>query len=133
MADQTVVKNMLTDLMIKAGEDLIKLIDQSRIQVSASFWLYQSDSNTWRLIIVSPEVASIGPRKMYAKIQALLAKQSEYLPLELKDISVVGTNDSIASLLRTAIRTGDGISGIRFTENTVNGSFIEDAYIYRMT
>jgi hypothetical protein len=36
------------------------------------------------------------------------------------------------SLLRVAISTGPGISGIRFTHNTINNVLIEDAYIYRL-
>jgi hypothetical protein len=34
--------------------------------------------------------------------------------------------------LRTAIRTDSGINGIRFSNNSINGTVIEDAYIYRI-
>ena len=37
----------------------------------------------------------------------------------------------VVALLRTAIRTGPGISGIRFKNNVIDGTLIEDAYIYR--
>jgi SAM-dependent methyltransferase len=36
-------------------------------------------------------------------------------------------------VLCIALRTGDGISGIRFSKNTSNGHFIEDRYIHRNT
>jgi hypothetical protein len=45
----------------------------------------------------------------------------------------VKDNDPLVLLLRKAIVTGPGISGIRFTSNSVNGTFIDDAYIYRLT
>jgi len=36
-------------------------------------------------------------------------------------------------LLRSAISTGPGLSGIRFSRNVINGQLIEDAYLYRIT
>jgi hypothetical protein len=36
------------------------------------------------------------------------------------------------TLLRVALRTGPGIGGIRFSSNVINGTLIEDAYIYRL-
>ncbi len=134
MAEEVVVKEVLTKEMIEAGAELTRLLDQTSLVVSASLWLYIPESNIWRLIIVSPEVETSGPRKVYQKIQPVLSQILEEKPsIGLKDISVVENNNPLIALLRMAIRTGDGISGIRFSRNTINGQFIEDAYIYRMT
>ena len=134
MAEEVVVKEVLTKEMIEAGAELTRLLDQTPLVVSASLWLYIPESNIWRLIIVSPEVETSGPRKVYQKIQPVLSQILEEKPsIGLKDISVVENNNPLIALLRMAIRTGDGISGIRFSRNTINGQFIEDAYIYRMT
>ena len=134
MAEEVVVKEVLTKEMIEAGAELTRLLDQTPLVVSASLWLYIPESNIWRLIIVSPEVETSGPRKVYQKIQPVLSQiLEEKLSIGLKDISVVENNNPLIALLRMAIRTGDGISGIRFSRNTINGHFIEDAYIYRMT
>ncbi len=130
MAEEAVVKEILTTEMVKAGDELTRSVDKSGMSVSASLWLYLPDSNLWRLILASPEVGKFGPKKVYERIQTILSKTSSIL--ELKDISVVEDNNSLISLLRVAIRTGDGISGIRFKSNTINGHYIEDAYIYRL-
>ncbi|NIV68021.1 hypothetical protein GWN43_04130 [Candidatus Bathyarchaeota archaeon] len=50
----------------------------------------------------------------------------------MRQISVISTEHDLVKLLRAAIHTGPGISGIRFTGNVINGVFIDDAYIYRM-
>jgi hypothetical protein len=134
MAEEMVVKETLTQEMIEAGAELTRLLDQSSLVVSASLWLYMPESNVWRLIIVSPEVRTLGPRKVYQKVQSVLSKASmKQYPVALKDISVAGDDDPIISLLRIAIRTNGGIAGIRFSKNTINGHFVEDAFIYRMT
>lgn len=52
--------------------------------------------------------------------------------VSLNDVGVTDTSSTLVNLLRTAISTGDGISGIRFSRNTINGTFIEDSYIYRI-
>ena len=133
MAEEVVVKEILTKEMIEAGAELTGLLDQAPLVVSASLWLYIPESNIWRLIIASPEVRTYGPKKVYQKIQPVLSQILEKPGIGLKDISVVEDNKPLIALLRMAIRTGDGISGIRFSKNTINGQFIEDAYIYRMT
>ena len=130
MAEEAVVKEILTSEMVKAGTELTRSLDESGMSVSASLWLYLPDSNLWRLTFASPEVGKLGPKKVYERIQAVLSKTSSIL--ELKDISVVENDYSLISLLRIAIRTGDGISGISFKSNAINGHYIEDAYIYRL-
>jgi hypothetical protein len=134
MAEEVVVKEILTQGMIETGAELTRLLDQAPLVVSASLWLYIPESNIWRLIIASPEVRTYGPKEVYQKIQPILSQiLEEKLSIGLKDISVVENNNPLIALLRMAIRTGDSISGIRFSRNTINGHFIEDAYIYRMT
>lgn len=56
MAEETVVKECLTEEMIKAGADLIRRLDEAHLKVNASFWLYLADMNVWRLMIASPTI-----------------------------------------------------------------------------
>ena len=131
MAEETVVKDIHSPEMVRAGAELTRSLDEAGIPVSASLWLYLPESNVWRLKLASPEVSKLGPKKVYEKIRAVLGKISSIL--ELKDISAVKSEDTLISLLRGAITTGPGISGIRFNRDTINGHYIEDAYIYRLT
>jgi hypothetical protein len=133
MAEKTVVKEVLTDEMIEAGAELTRRLDLTSLSVNASLWLYSPESGIWRLIIASPEVATSGPKKAYRKIRSVLFEKPEGLGgMVLSDISVVEDYDPLISLLSTAVRTENGISGIRFSRNTINGQFIDDAYIYRL-
>ncbi len=123
----------LVDRKIELGRQLLLSLDRRNFQVPAAFWFYVSEANDWRLIIASPDVDSQGPRATYAKIQA--AADSDLLAgeLSLREISVVSPKDPLVKLLGMAVSTGHGISGIRFTQNTINNTFIEDAYIYRLS
>lgn len=126
--------NILTEKMISAGEELTKYLDQTHFEIDASLWLYNPESNTWRLIIASPEIRIHGPRKAYSRIQSLLSKKPDInQTISLNDISVIEDRDPFITILRSVIKTGRKITKIRFTRNTINGMFIEDALIYRVT
>ena len=79
-----------------------------------------------------PEVRVLGPKALYKKLRSVINKLPEPI-IETKDITVLEDNAPLILLLKSAISTGPGISGIRFSRNTINGQYIEDAYIYRIT
>lgn len=134
MVTEMVVKEALSGEMISAGAELTRQLDKARFSVYASLWFYVPETNTWRFIIASPDVRTRGLKKAYKQVQSIVSKVPEDQPrIALKDITVVDSTDPLISLLRVAIKTGDGISGIRFSQNMINGVLIEDGYIYRLT
>jgi hypothetical protein len=129
-----VVKEALSSEMIYAGAELTRRLDEAMFILTASLWLYITEAYAWRFIIGSPEVRTNGPKKAYKQIQTVISKMSEDQPkIQLKDVTVIDSNDPLISLLRIAVRTGEGISNVRLTHNVINGVLIEDAYIYRIT
>ena len=127
------VSVILTDSMINAGKVLILKLDQRGKSPEGAFWLYSPDIQQWKLMLVY-DFGNIGPKIFYKKIQdTIYAKKNEIGELSLVDVVLLKPDDPIVSLLRSKIRTGpDSISGIRFTNNVINGTVIDDAYIYRL-
>jgi hypothetical protein len=133
MAHDTVVKESLSEEMIRAGTNLVKELDRRDWSVAAALWFYFSDMNQWKLLLASSEVARKGPREAYTIIQEALAQVTEEgQPVTLTDIAVLEPSHGLLQLLSGAVSTGGGISGIRFARNVIDGHFIDDAYIYRM-
>jgi len=126
------VTERLTDSMMKAGAELVARLDKNNADVKSAFWFFLSEEQVWKFIVASPQVDTLGPREYYKKINEanLLAEEAENV-ISLNDISVSNTKNQIVQILKIAIGTDDGISGIRFSRNTINGMFIEDTYIYR--
>ena len=127
------VENYLTKEMIDAGAALIRKLDERGIQPDAALWLYFPDMQTWKLVIAQVKVGTEGPKQLYRQIQELIKELSkEIQEIALDDVTVSKPDAPIIALLRMAIHTGPDISGIRFKNNVINGTVIEDAYIYRL-
>lgn len=125
-------KPILVEENIEAGKRLLEALDSKHFRVSAALWFYLTEEEDWRFIIASPVVEEKDLKKSYALVQTTLQHLSPPSGILLKHISIVSPKHELIKLLRVGIRTGPGISGIRFARNTVNNVFIEDAYIYRM-
>lgn len=132
MAKDVLVIEALSEEMKKAGANLVTRLDADNAEVKSAFWLFSPEERLWKLIIASALVVSEGPRSFYKRIvTANQLAEIEESVISLNDISVTGVDNQTVQLLRLAIETSGGISDIRFSKNTINGVFIEDAYIYR--
>jgi len=119
----------LVEARIESGKELLRKLDDGKFPLSAAFWLFTEEAPQWCLVLASRIVDELGPSEAYKRVQEIILKQG--IDIELRDVSVVSPKSQVVSLLRTAIVTGPGIHGIRFTGNAINGVFIADAYIYR--
>lgn len=132
MAKDILVTESLSGSMMQAGARLVERLDAENSEVTSAFWLYFQDDKLWKLVIASPLVDSEGPREYYKKVVSANSAASENEEIiSLNDIGVTNTANKIVQLLEAAIATDDSISGIRFSRNTISGTFIEDSYIYR--
>ncbi|MFI0416568.1 MAG: hypothetical protein ACH255_20820 [Candidatus Thiodiazotropha sp.] len=125
--------NSLTEELIKAGEALLKEADASNFKIDAALWFYFADQEAWKLLLHIKEVEKEGPKHIYNRLQKLLVKAKIKEDLPLSEIALSKPKAPLLNLLKIAVRTGPGISGIRFTGNVINGQLIPDAYIYRLT
>jgi len=131
MAYSALVAPDLSPEMVTAGENLLRTLDSAAVEVTAALWLLQPGESGWRLVISAPDIASTGPHAFYQKIDHALRKLGG-TPLSMSLVSALPQTDPLLTLLRVALRTGPGISRIRFTENVVNGVLIPDALVYRL-
>jgi hypothetical protein len=133
MGKELVVREVLSEQMIDAGAKLVERLDQSQSNVQAALWLFLPEEKTWEMVVVSPLVRTDGPKSFYKRILEANKKAGEPESIiSLNDIKVTDTSNPLINVLRIAISTGNGITGIRFSKNTINGIFVEDSYIYRI-
>ncbi|HXA18431.1 MAG TPA: hypothetical protein VN380_15660 [Thermoanaerobaculia bacterium] len=132
MAEDIVVKEVLTDEMKRDGAALTRALDEAGWPVVASFWYYESDDNFWKLMLASPRVSTYGQRDGYgAVIRALDALHESRK--KLKHITVVEPNNAIVKALASEVQTGWTIVGKLHTARAIDGRYIDDAFLYRIT
>ncbi len=124
--------NTLTEKQIEAGKELIKEADALKIKTMAALWFYFQDQEAWKLMLSIKGVENDGPKLTYSKLQKVIAKAKIKDQLALSEIVLAKPVSPLLELLKTAVKTGPGISGVRFTGNVINGHLIQDAYIYRL-
>ncbi len=126
------VESNLTKELIDAGAKLVKKLDERGLAPDAAFWLYSSEKQTWKLLLVEVKLAKKGPKAAYSEVQKVLQKYAQELEnIKLDDLVLERPDARIVQLIRKAVRTGPAVSGIRFKNNVVDGTLIDDAYIYR--
>jgi len=133
MAENTVVKEQLTDSMIQAGAELTRKLGEMGLPISAAFWLFDPEVNEWRLLFASSEVSTKGSSQVYERIRLALQPLGE--KAAAAPLSVIGLLNEHAGLiksLRSEMTTGPEIGCVRFSKNVIGGHFIEDALIYRV-
>jgi len=133
MAEDTVVKEQLTDAMVDAGAELTQKLDELGLPTNAAFWLFMPDSNEWRLMFASADVSAKGPRSVYYAISSAMQQLgAKAAAVPLSAVGVLDENAELVRVLRTVTHAATGISRIRVMRNVVNGHFIDDALIYRI-
>lgn len=132
MAQELYVDKFLTDEMIIAGKQFLQQIE-AVMPITASFWLYTSEAEVWRLYFATPIVSKEGSRKVYDKsISILDADQEHKYIIPAVCLYAADDNNHYVSLLRM-MRLSDKLFDRRLTGVGINGSgYIEDAYIYRL-
>lgn len=114
------------------GEQLLEALDRHHFDVRAAFWLYQSETDTWRLVIASPIVDQFGPREGYERVQAALKEMNQPFGISLNDITVVGQNDVVVRNLRKKLHIQKGEQGVLLRRTAIGDVYIDEAYVYRI-
>ena len=124
------VTKILVERDIDAGRALIEELDRQQIPVSAALWLYDDGDERYRLTIAT-SIYDSGPLNAYGAVRRVLDGLAPKTHVSLSDINVVSPNEPIVKAIQKTVKTGPGIGGVRFARNTINGIYIEDAWIYR--
>jgi hypothetical protein len=132
MAENTMVKEQLTEEMVEAGAQLTQKLLDMGVPIDLAMWFFKADTNDWRLLYASPLVATEGSRVVYEKIlQARKAIGPAAERLAFSSIGLKQTNDRLVQLLQKSVSTGPEVARVRLSRNAIEGQYIDDVLIYR--
>jgi len=116
MDREVLVTRCLSEDMIAAGEKLIERI-KNDIDLKAVYWLYVSDIEEWRLVLVSEDLKKYGAKKLYEYV----LKANEY----------AGEQENILPILNISVSSGLGKLNKRIkTISPKKVIYDNDLYIY---
>jgi len=126
------VETNLTKELIDAGATLVQKLDERGLAPDAAFWLFTPEDQRWKLLLADVKLAKKGPKAGYSIVQKVLEEYpKELADLTLNDLVLERPDAPIVELIRKAVHTGPRVTGIRFKNNVIDGTLIDDAYIYR--
>ncbi len=129
MAEEVLVKENLSAEMIDGGEELTNRLVEAGWSVTASFWLYLSDSLRWNLVFGIEQVVSEGSLKISSSIQVDLDARP-IRGVNFLDVVVLQSDHPLIKRMRSLTKAGGQASRTRVTHAVVDNVFIEDVLIY---
>ncbi|MDQ2751548.1 MAG: hypothetical protein M3R72_00825 [Bacteroidota bacterium] len=121
---------ILVDKQYEDGKKLIQKLDGQGKKYPIIAWINLPDKSGWTLLFGVPNLNATGAKETFKNFHNLIIKNN--IEVSLNDISLVDTSDDICKSLRTAIKTGFGLSKISFFGNFINGHRFPDSIIYRV-
>lgn len=124
MAEETLVKEVLTDGMIAAGDALTTALAERSWPFIAAFWLYDWERNRWKLVFATPVVEK-GPTSAYREVLAVRKGTSPAVDFDA--VRLVSPKDRYVRELLELVDRGLHIDGRR-----IRSGAVEDSYVYRV-
>jgi hypothetical protein len=93
-------------------------------------WLLESESG-WRLLIATPRVDEVGPRKAYEELAQITRQSGPFAP-QYPRIELISPRVPLYEALRSVFGKTASVEGARLGNTQVGGMYIEDAYLYEI-
>lgn len=122
----------LTGPDMKFGRELWHALRAGRtFPARGALWLFQPDSGEWHLLIATPRVDEVGPRKAYEELTDVtrhVAADSE----QLLRIELISPRLPFYEALRSVFGKTASVEGARLGNTQIGGMYINDAYLYEI-
>ncbi len=117
--------------LVKTGHALIDALSRAGIEPRAAVWVYNADTDIWRLWIVPPPSIA-DQREFYRRVSEVISQNRDQMGLlDPSDIEFTkAAHPAMAALARFA--RVEGKSDVRIKDNMLNGFFLPDGIILKL-
>ncbi len=103
----------------------------TKFPAHGALWLFQPESGEWHLLIATPRVDEVGPRKAYRELtditRRIAANSAQLLRIEL-----ISPRQPFYQALRSVFGQTASVEGARLGNTQIGGIYINDAYLYEI-
>ncbi len=122
----------LTGADIDFGKVLWQALRRNKtFPANGALWLSHSDSDAWHLLIATPRVDEIGPRKAYEELSNITQRLSANSD-QLSRIELISPRQPLYQALRSVFGKTASVEGARLGNTQIGGKYINNAYLYEI-
>jgi hypothetical protein len=120
-----------TNALVAEGSKLVSLLDNSKLKPRAAMWVYNSETDTWKLWIV-PALAVSDKREFYLELSNVISAHRKEIPsLDISSIEFKEGNHPAVKGLGAAFSV-NGLSSVHLSNTSFNGFSLPNGIILRM-
>lgn len=134
MVQGILVKEALSKDLVNAGAKLISLLEKKGLEIKVALWLFDIESEFWKLILYPKRYDSNDTFEMYKLalgcLEELNADNEEIILL--KDVVITSKrNQYIASILKFIKGSKVKLGNNRLNKTYIEGTYFEDGFLYK--
>ncbi len=124
-------QGILVESQIREGQELIDVLAENGVAVTAACWVKESDGGMWFLYLVTPLVGEGGSTGLaYRRINAVLRALPQSLGIDHFQIKAIGPSDAVGQAIRDFQRRYPNRPAWWYDGSSLGGVSIDAAYIY---
>jgi|LauGreDrversion4_2_1035121.scaffolds.fasta_scaffold835758_2 hypothetical protein len=117
--------------LVDEGTRLVKLLDDSKLKPRAAMWVYNSETDIWKLWIVP--AAGIDDKLAFYRLlaQVISAHRAELPSFDISSVEFKADSHPAVKGLGAMLRM-EGLGSAHFSNNRFNGFLLPDGIVLRM-
>ena len=113
------------------GEEILKILDHSGLEINLAMWLYLPEYEDWRFVLSSRRLDSAEPSKAYGLVHDAL--EDAGFPLEqTPPLLIFKMTDPFVRTLRRTFGKAKSVGSMRLGGQMISDRFVDDAIVYRI-
>jgi hypothetical protein len=113
--------------VIEEGRRLVKAVRNSGITITAALWMYETEPERWRLMLISPSYDRADPLDAYSALSAVVDSMNPPIRFDVTAVSFMRLADRRRKALRRFLK-----SNVRDSDTVIEGASLEGQYVEAM-
>ena len=116
--------------LVRDASNLIRWLDETNIKPQAAVWVYNSETDSWKLWIVPAR--NVSKSEFYLELSKVISAHRDDLPgFDISEVEFKSNSHPAIEGLKLMMRL-EGIGNVHFSNNRLNGFFLPEGILMRM-
>jgi hypothetical protein len=116
--------------VIEEGRRFVKALCDSGVEVTGAFWLYETERERWRLMLISPYYDREEPLAAYSRLGSVFDSMDPPIRFDPTNVSFLRRGDRRLKDLRRHFKSNTRDSDALIEGANLGGQYVEAIYLY---